>query len=201
MQPPPDPLRLLRRHHRGVLLASGSPAPRAFVVEPASGRLVMPLSHLELDADELVLFVPDEASGSLQLLLIPERIARDAACDRWVAWHGRPEHPAWARMAVDCARLGAQVIDGEAVCRPSPLAADEPAMCRWIAARDGAIASLCRLAGHLPRDAFVGTVDHLGIDIVDPPRILRIEFDAPAETRARAEDAVTRLLLAAESRP
>jgi len=58
--------------------------------------------------------------------------AGGALTDRWRIHHGDPTDVHWAYAAIDAMRFESRVIDGDALTRPNPLAAAEPAVCRWL---------------------------------------------------------------------
>jgi hypothetical protein len=173
---------MLRRERRGALLADGTPHQCDFVCDDETGRPVTNISPGALDADEHVLFVPDEGDGALQLLTIPERIDADSACaDRWRAYFGDPDASAFVRFAIDCARLEGEVIDGEKILTPNALKRDVARVCKALSARVDEVRALARRRGAKePAPGLIVGVDQGGFDIKTKFDVLRLEFEREA---------------------
>lgn len=100
-------LRTLRRYTEGVLAFDDRRANVRFVIDRATGRLVMPVERAAISASQHVLFVPAESRSVMQLLLVMDTLPRPEAHeapDRWVAYHAafsppRPD-PSGAPMAL-----------------------------------------------------------------------------------------------------
>lgn len=169
-----------------------------YVVDPAGGRLVASVPAAVLLAGELVLFVPEETEDALQLLLSAEECAECAASDRWIAYHGEPEHVHWAACWVDSGKHGPWVFDGDAFTRPNPLAPVECALCRMLNEDKTALSAACRrLTGvDVPQPMCVG-VDPRGAHVRARFGIVRLRFDRACEDEASARAAVERLLASA----
>lgn len=188
-------LRTFRDNREGLLLHDGLALPIRFVIDGRSGRVVFPCPPIVLEADELVLHVPEERDDALQALLSAEPIDPSAdAADRWSACFGTPRFPRWASCRVESARLGDAVIDGDALHLVNPLLAFEPALCRRVNADPAALTRLCRrLAGvDVPGATCVG-VDPGGIDVRARFGIVRLPFPREAGTPAEAESAIRTL--------
>lgn len=187
---------MLRRERRGVLLADGTPHQCVFVCDDETGRPVTNVSPAVLDADEHVLFVPDEGEGALQLLTIPERIDADSACaDRWRAYFGDPDASAFVRFAIDCARLGGSVLDGEQVLTPNALKRDVARVCKALAPRAGELRSLAhRLGAREPAPGLLVGVDQGGFDLKTKFDVLRLEFEREAASGESAIAMIEALL-------
>jgi hypothetical protein len=124
------------------------------------------------------------------LLVTPERIDPDrrpwaAACDRWQAYHGRPEHQVWAAMAVDSARIDNEVLEGERLLVPNALAAQVPGLCRRFNQSRSELAVLVAAASPDRPPLLVG-VDPEGLDVKLGGLFHRIPFPRRATD---AEDA------------
>lgn len=135
--------RFLMANREGVLCFEDHHVPVRFVTDGSTGRLVMGVPVATFFASEHVLWIPEERDDAMQILLSPEQIDEGAATDRWMAFHGEPEHVRWAMCWVDSARQGAWVFDGEALTRPNTLAGSEAALIKAINADKAALARMC----------------------------------------------------------
>lgn len=174
----PDLLRLLRRDRVGVLTCDGTPWDIRFVVDGADGSIVMPLDKRARDAEEFVLWTPDESLASLQMLLsLTPADPPDAMIDRYAAHHGRPTASAWARASVESARLGGQVADGADLQQPDPLRHAEAALLRTLNAAPARLERLlrARAGGDAPEPVAVA-VDPDGIHVRARFGLVRLEF-------------------------
>ncbi len=174
-----------------------------FVIDHGSGRVVFPSSELVFGAEERVLYVPEEASEALQLLLVdPTRPDPDTeeSCDRWKAYHGTPEHPRWASCAIESGRLEGAVVEGELLMTPNPLRSVEARVCKRLNADRPLLTRLCtRFAGvEVPEPLCVG-VDPGGLDVRARFGIVRVPFKSEAETPEQAEGEVGLLIREAGS--
>ncbi len=81
-----------------------------YVVGPR-GRLVIPAMVAMLTAVDTVLFVPECAEGSMELLVtlepLDEHGPHGALTDRWRIYHGDPEDVRWA--VLDIERRGSKI--------------------------------------------------------------------------------------------
>lgn len=197
-----DAIRALRSHREGVLACDGVIAAVRFVLDNATGRVVFPSSQLVFEAEERVLFVPQEADDALQLLLTPGPADpdRDEACDRWKAYHGTPDHPRWASCAIESGRLEGAVVDGEVLMTPNALAPVEPGICKRLNADRALLTRLAaRFAGvEIPEPLCVG-VDPGGLDIRARFGIVRVPFSAETPTPDRAAAEIDRLVRGAQA--
>jgi hypothetical protein len=168
--------RWIRGHHRAVLRADDQGRRIRYVVDRATGAIVAPLRHAELEADELVLHVPDEADDGAHLLLAPTEIPESSATDHWLAYHGSPDAPVWCAMSVELARLAGDLLD-EPVELANPLGRDEPALCRRFNADPASLSALCSARGVSdPSPVLVG-LDPDGFDVRARTGLVRFEFD------------------------
>jgi len=188
---------LLRRHLRsfseGLLHFDDLTLRRALILDPATGDPVCPVPPAVLSAAQTVLHIPDEVDDALQLLVQPVEINpdRDAAADRWRIYHGAPRDPRWARLEIQSARRGREVLDGADLRGPAPLGRDEPRLIALLNQDLSTLARLCRAAtGVTPADPRAAGVDPDGIDIRARFGIIRIPFDPPADSAADAESII-----------
>jgi len=191
-----EALARLRRHHEGVLLADGTPHPVRFVFASATGRLVLPVPTHAVDADEMVLFVPDESDDAMQALLDPIGDDPDGSdLDRHFAYHGPPRQRAWIHADIAALRWGDEIFDGEDLTVSNPLRADEPRLCHLLNADRAALRDLCsRHAAVTPTDPVAVGTDPDGIDVRARFGVVRVAFGTPAPDAARARAAILRML-------
>lgn len=195
-------LRTLRSHREGVLLISGTATRVRFVLDGATGAVVMPLPATLLlapgpEAEDPVLMVAEESEGSLQLLVRLSELGpeREDVFDRWRAYHGSPRFTRWASLAIESGKMGGEVADGAELMRPNPLLAVEPALCKRLNADRAALAAACRKrAGLAPAEPVAVGVDPGGVDVRARFGIVRVEFESEARTPEAAAAAVGSLL-------
>lgn len=184
---------MLRAHHEGVLAFDERFAALRFVLDSADGRPVCPASAAVFESESVSLLVPEEADDALQLLAMPHEIdpRTHPAADKFLAYHGRPAEIRFAALELVAARFHGEILDGEELQIPNPLAADEPRLCRDLNAERDALAALCRrrTGKGSPAPVAVG-VDPMGFDVRLSFGVLRIEFDAAT---ADARDAASRI--------
>ncbi len=202
IHPDADAMRaLLRAHHTGTLSCDGRVFPSRFVIDGASGRIVLPVPREALECDSLVLHVPEEGEGALELLLVPRPIDpdREGACDRWQAYHGRPREARWASCAIESARRAGLVVSGDDLDLVNPLLREEGRLCTGANSRAEAVRSLARrTTGTAADEATLVGIDPRGLDIRARIGILRVEFARPAPTPEGAQAALESLLAEAE---
>jgi beta-glucosidase-like glycosyl hydrolase len=181
----------LRGHTRGDLRYEEDLGPVRYVIGP-DGRLVSPVTYRMLEAVDTVLFVPAFAEGAMEVQVTVLALDPDgtegAVADRWRIYHGEPQEARWAWLDPEAGRYGKWVIDGEALRRSNPLAADEARLCRQI--NQGSRDELRRVCRHFAdadvEEPLVVGVDPLGFDV-------RRRFDVarvPAPSAMGTGDAV-----------
>lgn len=201
----PDPaatdiIRHLRRHYEGTLLFDGRAGPARFIIDGATGALVLALEPAALAAAEHVLFVPEERDDAAEVMLSLQPIDRERSdraglCDRWEACHGRTPLRTWALGEMLGARLAGCVVDGDDLMRPDPLAPHVAALCRAANADPAALAGACaRLAGVSVASPVAVGADAGGLDVRAAFGVVRLEFDRPAPTLDDAHRAIAGLL-------
>jgi len=193
---PSHGLRILRRHYSCKLRFGELLIDCRYVLDPATGRPVMPVPAQVLcenrspsdDPDaEVVIFVPDdstsEAAEALQILALPEPIEPRAheAGDRYLVYHGAANERCWAALSVQSVRWHGAVVSGEEMLTPNPLRGVEPRVCKALNADPGRIGVACqRATGTLPMTPLVVGVDPDGIDVRARFGVIRIEFGTAA---------------------
>jgi len=182
----------LRGHSRCELRFDEHVRPIKYIVA-SDGRPAAPVMVAMLEAVDCVLFVPECSEGAmeLQVTLLPfhERGEDGAVADRWRIYHGDPDDVRWAYFLIDAARFGEMVIDGEALIRPNPLAADESRLCRYMNQDHAeALRRLCARFGQMAveQPVMVG-IDPMGIDVRARFQVLRVPATEPMNN---AEDAM-----------
>ncbi|MFK7962231.1 MAG: hypothetical protein AB8G96_17100 [Phycisphaerales bacterium] len=173
-----------------------------YVIDPEDGALIVPVMVAMLQTMDTVMFVPQCSLDALELgvtlVELDENGPGGAACDRWRIHHGEPPDVRWARVLLDAGRYAEHVIDGEALMRPNPLAAAEPALCRQVnGGRLDDLRTACeRMTGvHIPEPRLVA-VDPRGLDIRARFGVLRVPLPGGlvADDPASAEAAIERVL-------
>lgn len=162
------------------------------VVVTPQGPLVASVMVAMLRAVDVVLELPDDSEDSMELQVTLEEIKEDgtdgALCDRWCIYHGDPPDVRWARMTIDAARYRGHFIDGLALMRTNPFAAQEASTCKEINAAHSALLAPAAFAvgGHklaVPR--LVG-VDPWGLDIRSQLGVVRVPCHPPMASPAEA---------------
>ncbi len=189
----PEASKTLRENRAGALSAGGIVAPVGFIIDGATGRIVIPLPRTTAGA-EFVLFVPEESDDALQALLHDPMDASEEMCDRWRAYHGTPRTAKWGSFSIESARLGGAVIDGGALRLVNALRASEAALCRRANADRAALTRVCeRLAGVAVAEPVCVGVDAFGLDVRARFGIVRVPFDGEVAAES-APGALERLL-------
>lgn len=156
-----------------------------------------PASAAVFESESVSLLVPEESDDSLQLLATPHEIdpRSHPAADKFHAYHGRPAEIRFAALELIAARFHGEILDGESLQVPNPLAADEPRLCRELNADRDALAALCRrrTGRDSPAPVAVG-VDPMGFDVRLSFGVLRVEFGSVASDAAGAASRIAALL-------
>ncbi len=176
---PDAAIRFLRRHYHATLVVDDSIFPRAFVIDPASGRPVIAAPPDLFDSHSVTLHVPDERDDALQLLVepVPLDASRDAACDRLLIYHGRAEAAKFASLEIVDAKWRSDENIFTALRAANELHTDEPRLCRLLNSDLARFSDIVRT--HAARETIepkaVG-VDPLGIDVRTRTGLVRLEF-------------------------
>jgi hypothetical protein len=193
-----DAYAFLRSHTRGDLRYGEHLVPLRFVFAP-DGRLAAPVSYAMLDSADTVLFAPAFAEGAMEvqvtLLPLDPDSAEGAVTDRWRIYHGEPQEARWAWLDLDAARYREWVVDGEALRRPNPLAAEEARLCREI--NQGPRDDLARLCRHfadadVEQPLLVG-IDGYGLDVRRRFDVVRVPAPRPMHTADEARRVVEQM--------
>lgn len=181
-------LRTLRSNFRGELRFDESQQRKRYVIDPPTGKLVIPVLVATLEAMDTVLFIPEERDGAMEMLLtlapLTQHTSDDALIDRWRIYHGEPEDLNWAVCAIDAARHEGFVIDGDALMQPNPLANDEPKLCKLLneQGKDALAAITFHVADRTIDSPVAVGVDQFGVDVRARFEIVRLDFPEEQST-------------------
>lgn len=195
-------IRALRRHHRATLQHHERVSEVKFVLEAATGQVVMPVEpgFASDDINSLLLWLPAESDWDMQAVVNPRPIERpeaSEAVDRWKAYHGLTSLAIWVRGEIEGIKTEAAVFLIEDVQVPNPLGREEYGLIRRANADRVALAAACKLhAATLVIDPLCVGADPYGIDVRARFGIVRLEFPPGIEaaTSARCQEEVDRLL-------
>lgn len=181
---------MLRRYHEGVLTYLERKADVRFVIESATGALVMPVEPGFAKASEdatgngggggFVVFMPTESDWVMHVAIEPRLIERPEAeesCDRWRGYHGQPTRTHWIRCDISGGKTEASVFDGECVQTPNALGRAEYALIRHANADRALLSAACKKHGAMiVADPQCVGVDPFGMDVKARFGIVRLEF-------------------------
>lgn len=178
-----------RRHTVAVLRVDREFRPARYVRGTDGSPVIFGPPSL-LDTDSVVLFIPADEPGALELMVSPQREdGQSAEADRWRIYHGRADEPLCLRLTIEAGKFRGEVFDGESLTRANPCAAFEPAVCRWMNTdHRGDLIALCWHFNRVEVDeALLVGLDPTGFDIRAKVGIIRIDSDTHLndETRAR----------------
>lgn len=180
---PPDALACLRSFTAGTVVYGDRALAVRFVIDPRSGRLLMPLPADALQAHDHVLYLPDERAPSLEALLSLADADDPGLIERWRAYHGDPPHARWRLATVESARMAGMVYDSAVFAVPNLFAADQPRVCRALNADPSRLADICAASTHTrPERPVALGVDPDGLDARARFGVIRIAFPRRAES-------------------
>ncbi len=200
-------IRALRRHHRATLQHHERVAEVRFVLEAASGKVVMPVEpgFAGENVESVLLWLPAESDWDMQAVVNPRPIDRpeaSEAVDRWKAYHGSTSLTVWVRGEIEGVKTKQAVYLIEDVQMPNPLGRGEYALIRRANAEQSALAAACKShAATLVSDPLCVGADPYGIDVRARFGIIRLEFPPGIEgaTVTRCEQEIDRLLSGAQA--
>jgi len=192
-------LRLLRAHAEGTLRCDETPEPVRFVYSRLDQGVILPLEPRLLDSGQFLLCLPDDSfdlSVRALLHLTPLEDAREIDRDRHLAYHGPTNAGVWVLGRIEHAHSASGlVIDGELLTAPSPIAADEPRLCKRLNADRDALADATELfAGVRIAEPLAVGVDPNGFDVRARHGIVRVEFPSPCADGETAARVITAML-------
>jgi len=190
---PARAIAFLRGNTTGVLRFDERVQPVHYVFD-AEGHLVLPASPIMLEAENPVLFIPDEGTDAMEVLVTLQPIDDETAeADRWRIYHGERDMAHLARAWIETAKMYGRVFDGDGITGPNPMAPIEARTCshvnrerrddlrRLVAARLDLDLSDPRLVG----------IDPDGLDVRARFGIVRLPLEDlpadPEEAAARVE--------------
>ena len=174
----------LRAHLMGRIRFDGDRVDIKVAPTP-SGHLVASVMVSMLRSVDVVLELPDDGDDSLELQVTLEQIEENgpdgALCDRWCIYHGEAPDVRWARIQIDAARYKGYFVDGQALMRENPFAAQEGALCKELNAhcRDAVMRAAEATGTHRLIDPKVVGVDPWGIDARGQIGVARIPASPP----------------------
>lgn len=197
-------VRLVRAHHEGVLQYLERRADVRFIIESATGQLLMPVeSGFAKSGDEMVIWTPREDQWESQIAILARVVERPESLegvDRWQAYHagsGLASKMTWVRGEIEGLKTSDAVYGAEDCISPNPLGRGEyPLIKRMNADREALGRAVKRLLGVLPADALCVGVDPWGVDVRARFGIMRVEFaeGIAATTIEAAEREIARVL-------
>ena len=189
--------RLLRGHTTGTLVADTLPHEIRYIVDPTTGSLVLTAEESMLDAQDVVLVLPeDRFDAPIRVSLDLSTNIDEEPCDRFLAYHLHQPSSIWARGAINFAKLeSGEVISDEQLQTPNGLADELPSLCKKLNNDRKALASICSLLtkATIEEPTAVG-VDPIGFDVRGRYGVLRVEFPSPVKDAGEAEDVLAALL-------
>jgi hypothetical protein len=196
-----DAIARLREHLAGELRFDEHVRQVKYIISPP-GRIVSPAMVAMVESIDTVLYVPayQDDAMELQVTLSPldERGPDGGLTDRWRAYHGEPEDVRWAWIDIDAARFRGHLIDGEALARPNPLAADEPALCKWMNSEHAAdLGRLCAMFAQadVEKPVMVG-IDPSGFDVRRRFDVVHVRATEPMPTGTEARRVLEAMMAA-----
>lgn len=189
----------LRAHLGGRLRFDDNAIAMKIVIAP-DGRPVAPVMVAMIESIETVLELPDDDESSLHLMVTLDPFTEEgehgALADRWRIYHGDPPDVRWAAMAIDAARFEGHFIDGEALVRANPLAAQESSILRQLNDGDRALLKrACEAANVRAGQPVAVGVDDCGVDVRRAFDVVRVPFLEPV---AVSDDTVREVASALE---
>lgn len=153
-----------------------------FVLDHETGKLIASVPVATFHASEVIFRVPEEADDAMGLLVTAEEVEESGATDRWMAFHGEPDHVRWAACWIDGAKHGPWVFDGDAMMQPNPLAPIEPRVCKQLNSDEhrAMLAGIARTraGAEIAKPLCVGVCPH-GVWLRAPFGVTLARFDEP----------------------
>lgn len=188
---------LLRSHTTGTLLCDGTPTPVSYIIDPASGELVLCVDHDMLGADDCVLAIPEDSfSCPIRVNLAMEEMPESISSDRYMAYHMRQDRPVWARGTIAFAKIDSGgVADGEALMIPNPLHEAIPHLCKRLNTDRKALREVCKLLTKAEIDNPIAVgVDEEGSDLRAEFGVIRMNWPGSVEDADQCERVIASLI-------
>lgn len=198
---PRGAVRVTRRFTQGLLLLGGTHHPRRFVLDPESGRPVMPMPaewdpRSAPDETGAVLYLPDDSDPEVQIIAHPAIIdpRTHGAPDRWAAYHGPTREARWAALDIESVKWSGGVCDADEFDASNALRSSQGALLRELNADRDRLSRLCeRGAGVRVNTPLAVGVDPDGIDVRASLGVVRVEFPEPCDDEGAAGRAIESL--------
>ncbi|MBY0310684.1 MAG: hypothetical protein K2W85_01300 [Phycisphaerales bacterium] len=200
-------VRALRLHHEGALQYQERRADVRYIVESATGQLLIPVEPgFAKSGEEMIIWSPREDAWAMQIVILARVVDRPESLegvDRWQAYHaasGLGSKMTWVRGEIEGLKTREAVYGAEDCVAVNPLGRDEYGLIKKMNAdREVLARAVKRLLGVAPADALCVGVDPWGVDVRARFGIMRVEFadGISATTIESAEREVMRLLAGA----
>lgn len=188
-------VRFLEANREGVLAFGDTLVKVKLVADPAGGRLLASVPVATFFESEHILWVPEETDDAMQLLVSPEETGESVTSDRWLAFHGEPEHVRWAWLWIDSAKHGPWVFDGDVMVPANSVAEVESELVRRFNADKAELAAIAeRATGTSVADPLCVGVDQHGMYVRARFGVLRIEWDRELDGEDAARGHVVKLI-------
>ena len=189
--------RLLKGHTQATLLADSTPYDSVcYIVEPRTGSLVLSVEEAILDADDVVLVIPeDRFDAPMRVSLDLSTNIEEEACDRFLAYHLHQPSSIWALGRINFAKLeSGEVVGTDELEIPNPLIDALAGLCKKLNTDRKALGEVCKLLTKAKVDEPLAVgIDPIGMDVRTKFGVLRVEFPSPVEDATQAEDVIAAL--------
>jgi uncharacterized protein DUF2470 len=189
--------RLLKGHTKGTLLADSTPYDSVrYLVDPRTGSLVLSIEEAILDADDVVLVIPeDRFDAPMRVSLDLSTTIEEEACDRFLAYHLHQPSSIWALGRINFAKLeSGEVVGTDELEIPNPLIDALAGLCKKLNTDRKALGEVCKLLTKAKVDEPLAVgIDPIGMDVRTKFGVLRVEFPSPVEDATQAEDVIAAL--------
>ncbi len=194
-------MRLLKGYTKGTLLADSTPYDQArYIVDPRTGSLVLTVEEAMLDAEDVVLVIPeDRFDAPMRVSLELTTAIEEEACDRFLAYHLHQPCSIWAHGKINFAKLQSGLESGDVVGNnelevPNPLVDALPGLCKKLNADRKALGEVCKLLTKATVDEPLAVgIDPVGMDVRTKFGVLRVEFPSPVNDARQAENVIAAL--------
>jgi hypothetical protein len=191
-------MRAWRSFRRGVLLCGEIPHKTGLAVDPATGVVAIPLPTTRMNAEQFVLFMPEERDDALQVLLTKRAgEVEEALRDRWLMLHLEPPRGdvRWIAFDPESARLRSEVVDHDHLAAFNTIATAEASLAKRANADERALQRACQAAtGSLLTDPVWVEANPAGLLVRHKLGVTLAPFANEAHDEAAAQREVEALL-------
>ena len=155
-----------------------------YLINPANGDLICAIDRAHLDADDVVLVIPEDHFDAPVRLSVELIENQDEICsDRYLAYHTPADMPHLGIARVGFAKLDSgEVIDRETLSLSNPFVKAIPSLCKQLNAdRDKLRECVGLFSGSRPEHPVAVSADECGFDVRGDFSVIRIEYPSPAE--------------------